>query len=169
MNELDFDLEKAETQASDLQQGRRLPLDEDSSDTESLDQDIARHPTHISRLEDQDLQHLHTVGSTATSQPTHASLPKFGGGKPYPPQIHEARSAYVVDFDGPNDPLVDFSPLLMAMRLFLIFMTASFQLEVARQSHYCGDHRICNFLLDLCFLCVFDKYESRRSRISRWH
>lgn len=108
-NELDLDLEKAETQASDLREGRRVSLEEDSSDSDTLDQDIARHPTHISRLETQSLQHLHTVGSRATSQITRASLPKFGGGKPYPPQIHESREAYVVDFDGPDDPLVSFS------------------------------------------------------------
>lgn len=109
-NDLDVDLERAETQASDLREGRRASLEEDSSDSDTLDQDIARHPTHISRLETQLLQHFHTVGSKATSQTTHGSLPKFGGGKPYPPQIHEAREAYVVDFDGPEDPLVSFYP-----------------------------------------------------------
>jgi hypothetical protein len=107
-DDLDLDLEKAETQASDLREGRRTSLEEDSSDSDTLDQDIARHPTHVSRLETQNLQHLHTVGSNIPSQISRASLPKFGGGKPYPPPIHEAREAYVVDFDGPEDPLVSF-------------------------------------------------------------
>lgn len=107
-DDLDLDLEKAETQASDLREGRRTSLEEDSSDSDTLDQDIARHPTHISRLETQNLQHLHTVGSNIPQQTSRVSLPKFGGGKPYPPPIHEAREAYVVDFDGPEDPLVSF-------------------------------------------------------------
>jgi DHA1 family multidrug resistance protein-like MFS transporter len=32
------------------------------------------------------------------------NLPKFGGGKPYPPALPE-KEEYVVEFDGHDDPL----------------------------------------------------------------
>lgn len=108
-DDLDLDIEKAETQASDLREGRRrVSLDENSSNSDTLDQEIARHPTHASRRETQNLQHLHTVGSTRHSTSEAPPL-RFGGGKPFPPLIQEAREAYVVDFDGPDDPLHPFN------------------------------------------------------------
>lgn len=108
-DDLDLDLEAAETQASDLQEGRRTALDEDSSDSDTIDQEIARHPTHVSRRETQNLQHLHTVGSTRPFALHKSVSLKFGGGRPFPPLIHEAREAYVVDFDGPGDPMHPFN------------------------------------------------------------
>ncbi|KAL4802143.1 MFS general substrate transporter [Aspergillus unguis] len=58
----------------------------------------------LSRIETQRLQHALTVGESAKSHPTRGPLPAFGAGKPYPPQLPN-REDYVVEFDGPDDPL----------------------------------------------------------------
>jgi MFS transporter, DHA1 family, multidrug resistance protein len=69
--------------------------------------DIERHPTALSRIQTQRSQHMGTVGSsskTMSRRSTKKPLPAFGGGKPYPPPLPE-REEYVVEFDGPEDPL----------------------------------------------------------------
>ena len=66
--------------------------------------DLERHPTALSRLQTQKSQHLGTVGRTATSKKSQRPLPAFGAGKPYPPPL-PAMEEYVVEFDGPDDPL----------------------------------------------------------------
>lgn len=66
--------------------------------------DLERHPTALSRIETQRTQHSGTVGRSATSRESRKPLPNFGGGKPYPPQL-PAMEEYVVEFDGPDDPL----------------------------------------------------------------
>lgn len=58
----------------------------------------------LSRIETQRLQHQLTVGESVKSRPSKAPLPAFGAGKPYPPQLPN-REDYVVEFDGPDDPL----------------------------------------------------------------
>ncbi|KAL4860456.1 hypothetical protein BDV12DRAFT_181554 [Aspergillus spectabilis] len=58
----------------------------------------------LSRTETQRLQHSMTVGESVKSQTSKHSLPPFGGGKPYPPQLPN-REDFVVEFDGPDDPL----------------------------------------------------------------
>ncbi|KAJ5194920.1 uncharacterized protein N7498_008358 [Penicillium cinerascens] len=58
----------------------------------------------LSRIETQRLQHAMTVGESVKSRPSKLPLPAFGGGKPYPPQLPN-RDDYVVEFDGPDDPL----------------------------------------------------------------
>jgi DHA1 family multidrug resistance protein-like MFS transporter len=58
----------------------------------------------LSRIETQRLQHSMTVGESVKSRPSKLPLPAFGAGKPYPPQL-PSREDYVVEFDGPNDPL----------------------------------------------------------------
>jgi MFS transporter, DHA1 family, multidrug resistance protein len=110
MDDLDRALERAETQAS--QRLSRLATSQSSSSgssTVSVDREISRHPTHVERLQSARIQHVHTVGShpDTRSQVSIESrpLPKFGGGKPYPPDIPAEREAYVVDFESPEDPL----------------------------------------------------------------
>lgn len=66
--------------------------------------DLERHPTALSRIQTQRSQHSGTVGRTLTSRQPKNPLPEFGGGKPYPPQLPD-QEEYVVEFDGPNDPL----------------------------------------------------------------
>lgn len=70
--------------------------------------DLERHRTGtsraLSRTETQRAQHALTVGESLKSRPSRAPLPPFGGGKPYPPLL-PAREDYVVEFDGPDDPL----------------------------------------------------------------
>lgn len=61
------------------------------------------HPLEDHRIETHRLQHSATVGSTATKK-TEKPLPNFGGGKPYPPDLPDQED-YVVEFDGPDDPL----------------------------------------------------------------
>lgn len=66
--------------------------------------DLERHPTELSRIETQRSQHSGTVGRSLKSRESKKPLPNFGGGKEYPPQLPE-RDEYVVEFDGPDDPL----------------------------------------------------------------
>ncbi|KAJ5787307.1 Major facilitator superfamily domain general substrate transporter [Penicillium paradoxum] len=70
--------------------------------------DLERHRTGtsraLSRTETQRTQHALTVGESLKSRPSRAPLPPFGGGKAYPPLL-PAREDYVVEFDGPDDPL----------------------------------------------------------------
>ncbi|KAL2816088.1 major facilitator superfamily domain-containing protein [Aspergillus granulosus] len=58
----------------------------------------------LSRIETQRLQHSMTVGESVKSRTSKRSLPPFGGGKPYPPQLPN-REDFVVEFDGLEDPL----------------------------------------------------------------
>ncbi|KAL6794576.1 major facilitator superfamily domain-containing protein [Trichoderma sp. SZMC 28013] len=72
----------------------------------STQNDLERHPTALSRIATQRSQHVNTVGGSirTESRASRKPLPSFGGGKPYPPQL-PAQEEYVVEFDGPNDPL----------------------------------------------------------------
>ncbi|KAI0517370.1 polyamine transporter 1 [Xylaria bambusicola] len=67
--------------------------------------DLERHPTEISRIHTALSQHSSTVGRDPTSRSRRDSkpLPAFGGGKPLPPPLPD-RDAYVVEFEGPDDP-----------------------------------------------------------------
>lgn len=58
----------------------------------------------LSRIETQRLQHSMTVGESVKSRPSKLPLPAFGAGKPYPPELPN-REDFVVEFDGPDDPL----------------------------------------------------------------
>lgn len=66
--------------------------------------DLERHPTALSRIATQRTQHSATVGSTLRSRVSKKPLPSFGAGKPYPPPL-PSKEEYVVEFDGPDDPL----------------------------------------------------------------
>ncbi|KAL8910752.1 MAG: hypothetical protein Q9171_003998 [Xanthocarpia ochracea] len=66
--------------------------------------DLERHPTELSRIETHRSQHSATVGRSLRSRESRKPLPNFGGGKEYPPALPE-REEYVVEFDGPDDPL----------------------------------------------------------------
>ncbi|KAI9871692.1 MAG: hypothetical protein M1830_002595 [Pleopsidium flavum] len=66
--------------------------------------DLERHPTALSRINTQRSQHSATVGRSLKSRESRKPLPEFGGGKSYPPPLPE-REEYVVEFDGPDDPL----------------------------------------------------------------
>lgn len=62
------------------------------------------HPIEASRTETHRLQHIATVGASLKSRQTTKPLPNFGGGKPYPPALPPYED-YVVEYDGPDDPL----------------------------------------------------------------
>ena len=66
--------------------------------------DLERHPTALSRIQTQKSQHLGTVGRSLKSRESKKALPNFGAGKPYPPPLPGIEE-YVVEFDGPDDPL----------------------------------------------------------------
>ena len=66
--------------------------------------DLERHPTALSRIETHRTQHGGTVGRSTTSRSAKKPLPPMGAGKVYPPLLPE-REEYVVEFDGPDDPL----------------------------------------------------------------
>ncbi|OQU99908.1 hypothetical protein CLAIMM_05480 [Cladophialophora immunda] len=108
MDNLDIDLESAETAASQCLSRHATSSSASTSRTGSTNEGIIRHLTQTERLQSQRLQHVHTVGSIpgsrTESKAESAPLPSFGGGKPYPPAIPAEREAYVVDFDGIDDP-----------------------------------------------------------------
>lgn len=66
--------------------------------------DLERHPTYLSRVETHRSQHSGTVGRGLKSRESKKPLPNFGGGRDYPPLLPD-REEYVVEFDGPDDPL----------------------------------------------------------------
>ncbi|KAH8601035.1 MFS multidrug transporter-like protein [Bisporella sp. PMI_857] len=68
--------------------------------------DLERHPTELERIQTSRSQHQGTVGRTFTSKSRESRrpLPEMGMGKPYPPPLPD-QEEYVVEFDGPNDPL----------------------------------------------------------------
>ena len=130
MDAVDRDLEKAEQDASPERfpdassvaekagprSGAASVLSSSSSSSTSVvrepihlnqvntQRDLERHPTALSRIETQRTQHSGTVGRSPTSRSSKKPLPNFGGGKEYPPPLPE-REEYVVEFDGPDDPL----------------------------------------------------------------
>ncbi|KAI1179751.1 polyamine transporter 1 [Nemania sp. FL0916] len=67
--------------------------------------DLERHPTELSRIHTALSQHNSTVGRDPHSRKRDSGrpLPPFGAGKPFPPELPD-REAYVVEFDGPDDP-----------------------------------------------------------------
>ena len=105
MDNLDLDLESAETSASRAISRHHTSDSSITSRSVSHSYDIARHATQIETLRSAHLQHVHTVGSTRTDGRESKPLPAFGAGKPYPPVIPAEREVYVVDFEGPDDPL----------------------------------------------------------------
>ncbi|KAJ0290683.1 hypothetical protein COL154_001143 [Colletotrichum chrysophilum] len=70
----------------------------------STQNDLERHPTALSRIATARSQHSNTVGRSIKSKQSNRPLPQMGAGKPYPPPLPE-QEEYVVEFDGPNDPL----------------------------------------------------------------
>lgn len=72
----------------------------------STQRDLERHPTVLERIQTSKSQHAGTVGrsNTGKSRESRRPMPEMGLGKPYPPPLPE-RSAYVVEFTGPDDPL----------------------------------------------------------------
>ncbi|KAI0970775.1 polyamine transporter 1 [Xylaria arbuscula] len=66
--------------------------------------ELERHPTELSRIHTALSQHSSTVGRDPNSRRRDSKpLPAFGGGKPLPPPLPD-REAYVVEFEGPDDP-----------------------------------------------------------------
>lgn len=130
MDNVDRDLEKAERDASperfperNSKDGNLQRMETASTGTSSssssaasvireemrmsrvnTQRDLERHPTALSRIETQRSQHSGTVGKSLTSRESKKPLPNFGGGKPYPPPLPAAEE-FVVEFDGPDDPL----------------------------------------------------------------
>jgi DHA1 family multidrug resistance protein-like MFS transporter len=66
--------------------------------------DLERYQTELSRIHTQRSQHSGTVGRGPKSKEWKKPLPAFGAGKPYPPLLPNQED-YVVEFDGPDDPL----------------------------------------------------------------
>jgi DHA1 family multidrug resistance protein-like MFS transporter len=67
--------------------------------------DLERHQTELSRIHTARSQHSGTVGRKDTKgKEWKRPLPNFGAGKPYPPLLPNQED-YVVEFDGPDDPL----------------------------------------------------------------
>ena len=97
----------ASTSSSDPRRGSSSPRRVAMSHVSTQD-DLERHPTELSRIQTQRSQHSATVGSCGRSRASVRAatqpLPAFGAGKPYPQPLPD-REEYVVEFDGPGDPL----------------------------------------------------------------
>jgi DHA1 family multidrug resistance protein-like MFS transporter len=95
----------ASTSSSSSSEGSAMRRDAAMSRV-STQRDLERHPTVLSRIQTAKSQHTGTVGraTTAKSRESRRPLPEMGLGKPYPPPLPE-RDEYVVEFDGPEDPL----------------------------------------------------------------
>ena len=129
MDIVDRDLEKAERAASPnrfpepkeengLQRQETAGSNATSSSTSSASvvreemgisrvatqRDLERNPTVLSRIATERSQHSGTVGRSLASRSSKKPFPPFGAGKPYPPALPE-REEYVVQFEGPDDPL----------------------------------------------------------------
>lgn len=70
--------------------------------------DLERHPTELDRIQTARSQHSGTVGvsmgrSNTQTRDSRRPLPPMGGGKALPPK-HDVDD-FVVEFDGPDDPL----------------------------------------------------------------
>lgn len=103
----------------------------------STQNDLERHPTELSRIATHRSQHNATVGlgasglrSRTSSRASRRPMPAFGAGKPFPPPLPE-QEEYVVEFDGPDDPMHSQNwplrkKLLTAAVLGYTTMTASF-------------------------------------------
>ncbi|KAL2136687.1 hypothetical protein VTI74DRAFT_2098 [Chaetomium olivicolor] len=92
--------------------------------------DLERHQTELSRIHTARSQHSGTVGRDPKSKEWKKPLPNFGAGKPYPPLLPNQED-YVVEFDGPDDPLHAQNwplkkKLLTAAMLGFTTMTAAF-------------------------------------------
>jgi len=92
--------------------------------------DLERHHTELSRIQTARSQHSGTVGRATKSKEWKRPLPNFGAGKPYPPQLPNQED-YVVEFDGPDDPLHAQNwpikkKILTAVMLGFTTMTAAF-------------------------------------------
>ncbi|KAK2748705.1 hypothetical protein FQN57_000286 [Myotisia sp. PD_48] len=95
--------------------------------------DLERHPTALSRIATQRSQYVETVGGGPRLRPVKTPLPAFGAGKPFPPPLPE-REEYVVEFDGPDDPLHPqnwtmkrkiFTAIILAWTTFTSSLTSS--------------------------------------------
>ncbi|PBP21286.1 MFS multidrug transporter-like protein [Diplocarpon rosae] len=85
---------------------RSAPRRERTMSRVSTQRDLERHPTVLSRIQTAKSQHTGTVGGSLTgkSKESKRALPEMGLGKPYPPPLPD-QEEYVVEFEGPDDPL----------------------------------------------------------------
>lgn len=72
----------------------------------STQRDLERHPTVLSRIQTARSQHTGTVGRSLTgkSRDSRRPMPEMGLGKSMPPPLPD-QEEYVVEFEGPDDPL----------------------------------------------------------------
>jgi DHA1 family multidrug resistance protein-like MFS transporter len=68
--------------------------------------DLERNPTVLERKQTSKSQHAGTVGGTTRTKTrdSRRPMPEMGLGKPFPQPL-PAQEEYVVEFDGPDDPL----------------------------------------------------------------
>lgn len=107
----DEPVEEAEEPAEDekYDAGRGAPLGRTQTETDRINR-LESHPTALERIETHRSLHSGTVGgqhrtySLRSRKSEGPPLPNFGAGKPYPPML-PSQEEYVVEFDGPNDPL----------------------------------------------------------------
>ncbi|EFW98522.1 major facilitator superfamily transporter multidrug resistance [Grosmannia clavigera kw1407] len=101
----------------------------------------------LERIQTAKSQRSGTVGRSHTGSRSHKPLPAFGAGKPYPPQMDQEK--YVVEFDGPDDPLHAQNwplkkKLYTAAILGFTTMTAAFTSSIfsAATSHVAAEYHV---------------------------
>ncbi|TVY47094.1 putative transporter [Lachnellula occidentalis] len=132
MNEADKEMERNERDASPMRfintppgrlshEVQRIPTASTTSSSASesaavrreaglirapTQRDLERHPTVLSRIQTAKSQHEGTVGRepTAKSRESRKPMPRMGVGKDFPPDLPD-RENYVVEFEGPDDPM----------------------------------------------------------------
>ncbi|KAL8953190.1 MAG: hypothetical protein Q9222_000925 [Ikaeria aurantiellina] len=92
------------TSSSSSASSRSIVREEIGMSRINTGRDMDRHPTELSRIETHRSQHSNTVGRGLRSRESKKPLPNFGGGKEYPPPLPPSEE-YVVEFDGPHDPM----------------------------------------------------------------
>lgn len=98
------DQERALSSSGSSSSSSSVELREIGMSTVRTQRDLERHPTALDRIKTQRSQHQGTVGRGGKTRESRKPLPEFGGGKAYPPQL-PAQEDFVVEFDGPDDPL----------------------------------------------------------------
>lgn len=102
---------------------------------------LEQHPEAIARIEAQRIQQELTIGSDKPEK-FDRSLPRFGGGKPYPPPVPKS-DWYVVEFDGHDDALHPQNwPVKRKLFIFGIFVFMSLAITMASSLFGAGSAEI---------------------------
>jgi MFS transporter, DHA1 family, multidrug resistance protein len=109
-NEIERVLSASSVSTSSNGSVRGRPVTAGGMSRVSTQRDLERHPTELDRIQTARSQHSNTVGagaglgkSNTRTRDSRRPMPPMGAGKSLPPLLD--KDDYVVEFDGPDDPL----------------------------------------------------------------